>query len=129
MHFFQQQFPKCSYFETFESFEKFEAFETLGAFLSGLCSPLSVLSLGSLPYAPSFTHHTSLITLHASRQFYFSVSEYIVSAGGLNLSLIDLAETHLRTLRYDPALSLVPEALAPPKGCCPTMAPVGLSLM
>ena len=26
-------------------------------------------------------------------------------------------------------LSLVPEALDPPKGCCPTTAPVGLSLM
>ena len=30
---------------------------------------------------------------------------------------------------FDPALSLVPEALAPPKGCCPTTGPVGLSLM
>ena len=29
----------------------------------------------------------------------------------------------------EPALSLVPEARAPPKGCCPTTAPVGLSLM
>ena len=28
-----------------------------------------------------------------------------------------------------PALSLVPEALAPPNGCCATTAPVGLSLM
>ena len=28
-----------------------------------------------------------------------------------------------------PALSLVPDARAPPNGCCPTTAPVGLSLM
>ena len=26
-------------------------------------------------------------------------------------------------------LSFVPEPLAPPKGCCPTTAPVGLSLI
>jgi hypothetical protein len=29
----------------------------------------------------------------------------------------------------EPALSFVPEALAPPNGCCPTTAPVGLSLI
>ena len=29
----------------------------------------------------------------------------------------------------EPALSLVPLARAPPNGCCPTTAPVGLSLM
>jgi hypothetical protein len=28
----------------------------------------------------------------------------------------------------EPALSFVPEARAPPKGCWPTTAPVGLSL-
>ena len=30
-------------------------------------------------------------------------------------------------LRLEPALSFVPEARAPPKGCWPTTAPVGLS--
>ena len=32
-------------------------------------------------------------------------------------------------LNTEPALSLVPEAREPPKGCWPTTAPVGLSLM
>ena len=32
-------------------------------------------------------------------------------------------------LIIDPALSLVPDPLEPPNGCCPTTAPVGLSLM
>ncbi|SKZ41302.1 Uncharacterised protein [Mycobacteroides abscessus subsp. abscessus] len=30
---------------------------------------------------------------------------------------------------FEPALSLVPDARAPPNGCWPTTAPVGLSLM
>ena len=32
-------------------------------------------------------------------------------------------------MRWLPALSLVPDALAPPNGCCPTIAPVGLSFI
>ena len=32
-------------------------------------------------------------------------------------SLIVLGETHLNRFKYDPALSLVPDPLAPPKGC------------
>ena len=34
-----------------------------------------------------------------------------------------------RRLSTEPALSFVPEAREPPKGCWPTTAPVGLSLM
>ena len=30
---------------------------------------------------------------------------------------------------FEPALSLVPDCLAPPKGCCPTTAPVGLTFI
>jgi hypothetical protein len=43
--------------------------------------------------------------------------------------LIARAFTHRIRLKIDPALSLVPLARAPPNGCCPTTAPVGLSLM
>lgn len=35
----------------------------------------------------------------------------------MNVSLINLGETHLSKFKDDPALSLVPDALAPPKGC------------
>ena len=45
----------------------------------------------------------------------------------MKFSFIILGETHLKRLNTEPALSFVPEALAPPKGCCPTIAPVGLS--
>jgi hypothetical protein len=34
---------------------------------------------------------------------------------------------HLKRLSCEPALSFVPEAAAPPNGCWPTTAPVGLS--
>lgn len=36
---------------------------------------------------------------------------------------------YLNKFKYDPALSLVPDIRAPPKGCWPTTAPVGLSLI
>ena len=49
--------------------------------------------------------------------------------GGTKVSLIVLGETHLNRFKIEPALSFVPEPLAPPNGCCPTTAPVGLSLM
>jgi hypothetical protein len=39
------------------------------------------------------------------------------------------ADTHLIRLKTEPALSSVPLAVAPPNGCWPTTAPVGLSLM
>ena len=45
------------------------------------------------------------------------------------VSLTDLGEAHLRRFKGLPALSLVPDWRAPPKGCCPTTAPVHLSLM
>ena len=35
----------------------------------------------------------------------------------MKFSLIVRGETHLSRLRYDPDLSFVPDALAPPKGC------------
>ena len=46
----------------------------------------------------------------------------------MNVSLIDRGETQRIRFHIDPALSFVPEARAPPNGCCPTTAPVGLSL-
>ena len=49
--------------------------------------------------------------------------------GGTKFSLIVRGETQRYKFKIDPALSLVPEALAPPNGCCPTTAPVGLSLI
>ena len=54
---------------------------------------------------------------------------YFQSAGGDCVSLMVRGETHRRRLRALPALSFVPLARAPPNGCCPTTAPVGLSLM
>lgn len=45
---------------------------------------------------------------------------------GTNSSLIDLPLTNLVNSPMLPALSLVPLALAPPNGCCPTTAPVDL---
>ncbi len=49
--------------------------------------------------------------------------------GNTKVSLIVLALSQRYRFNADPALSLVPLALAPPKGCCPTTAPVGLSLI
>lgn len=46
-----------------------------------------------------------------------------------NSSFIVLMFTNLPMIAELPALSLVPEALAPPNGCCPTTAPVLLQLM
>ena len=43
--------------------------------------------------------------------------------------MIRESDTHLIKFKYEPALSFVPEARAPPKGCCPTTAPVGLSFI
>jgi hypothetical protein len=47
--------------------------------------------------------------------------------GGTKVSLIAREVQRIR-LASEPALSLVPEARAPPNGCWPTTAPVGLSL-
>ena len=49
------------------------------------------------------------------------------SVGGANVSLITRVLIQRCRLALDPALSLVPAPRAPPKGCCPTTAPVGLS--
>lgn len=51
------------------------------------------------------------------------------TSGGEKFSLIDLMDTHRIRLSSLPALSFVPEARAPPKGCWPTTAPVDLPLM
>ncbi len=53
---------------------------------------------------------------------------YPYSVGGTKVSLIARGETQRTRLSTEPALSLVPLARAPPNGCCPTTAPVGLSL-
>ena len=52
----------------------------------------------------------------------------VVAVAGTNVSLIVRAEVQRSRFCGEPALSLVPEARAPPKGCWPTTAPVGLSL-
>ena len=48
---------------------------------------------------------------------------------GTKVSLINRGETQRIRLAAEPALSFVPDPRAPPKGCCPTTAPVGLSFM
>ena len=42
--------------------------------------------------------------------------------------MIVRGETQRMRFHIEPALSFVPDARAPPNGCCPTTAPVGLSL-
>ena len=49
--------------------------------------------------------------------------------GAANVSLMARGETQRIRFRMLPALSLVPDPRAPPNGCWPTTAPVGLSLM
>lgn len=63
------------------------------------------------------------------RRPYFPRNGYRQSVGGVNVSLIDRGDTQRMRLPGAPALSLVPLARLPPKGCWPTTAPVGLSLM
>ena len=48
---------------------------------------------------------------------------------GEKVSFTEWALTQRIIFKVVPALSLVPEARAPPKGCWPTTAPVHLSLM
>jgi hypothetical protein len=48
--------------------------------------------------------------------------------GGTDVSLMARGDDQRMRLFDQPALSFVPEARAPPKGCCPTTDPVGLSL-
>ena len=55
--------------------------------------------------------------------------DIVQSRGGENVSLIVRALTQRSRFIFEPALSLVPDARAPPNGCWPTTAPVGLSLM
>ena len=60
---------------------------------------------------------------------YFSpMNGYAKCFGGTNVSLIARGLVQRMRFHSDPALSFVPEALAPPKGWRPTTAPVGLSL-
>lgn len=42
---------------------------------------------------------------------------YVTARGGENVSLMVLALTHRSRFIFDPALSLVPDPLAPPNGC------------
>src|SRR3989338_2895781 len=50
------------------------------------------------------------------------------AVGGANVSLIARGLTQRSRFSGLPALSSVPDRRAPPKGCWPTTAPVGLSL-
>jgi hypothetical protein len=54
---------------------------------------------------------------------------YFHDVGGARFSFTDRGETQRTRFNSEPALSFVPDARAPPNGCCPTTAPVGLSLM
>jgi hypothetical protein len=54
---------------------------------------------------------------------------YKCDVGGKNDSFTLRTLVHLSMNEGLPALSFVPLARAPPKGCCPTIAPVDLSLM
>src|SRR2546423_1708822 len=58
-----------------------------------------------------------------------AMNGYHGSRGGTKFSLIDRALVQRIRLSRLPALSLVPLARAPPNGCCPTTAPVGLSFL
>jgi hypothetical protein len=55
---------------------------------------------------------------------YNSFEGYSTLVVGSVSSFIDLMLTNRDKMAADPALSLVPEARAPPNGCCPTTAPV-----
>lgn len=59
----------------------------------------------------------------------YSMNGYLKSVDGIRVSLMVRGLTQRMRLRKLPALSFVPEALDPPKGCCPTIAPVGLSFI
>ncbi len=56
------------------------------------------------------------------------INGYSIDVGATNVSLIVRGDAQRRRLTALPALSFVPEARAPPNGCWPTTAPVGLSL-
>jgi hypothetical protein len=56
--------------------------------------------------------------------FYTSFEGYSTLTVGRVSSFIDLMLTKRDKMAAEPALSLVPDARAPPKGCCPTTAPV-----
>lgn len=64
-----------------------------------------------------------------TRYFCFPKNGYAKCVGGQKVSFTVLGDVQRIRFKTEPALSLVPEALAPPKGCWPTTAPVGLSLM
>ena len=51
------------------------------------------------------------------------------SSGWTAVSLMFRGESQRKRFSTEPALSFVPERRAPPNGCRPTIAPVGLSLM
>lgn len=61
--------------------------------------------------------------------FYASLLGYVTFSVGMNSSLMALILTNRESSVALPALSFVPLALDPPKGCCPTTAPVHLQLM
>src|SRR5258705_12304764 len=67
---------------------------------------------------------------HQERRLQASaMNGYHGSRGGTKFSLTVRALVHRIKLSRLPALSLVPLARPPPKGCCPTTAPVGLSFL
>ena len=57
------------------------------------------------------------------------MNEYVHFCGISIALFTERGEIQRSKLRGPPALSLVPDALAPPNGCWATAAPVGLSLM
>ena len=64
-----------------------------------------------------------------SQSYSSAMNGYLKSVGGAKVSFTVRALTQRTRFIFDPALSFVPDARAPPNGCWPTTAPVGLSLM
>lgn len=69
----------------------------------------------------------SALLVSWNRADYSPMWGYVQSVSGTKVSLIDRGLTQRSRLNMEPALSFVPDALDPPKGCCPTTDPVGLS--
>src|SRR5690242_169794 len=93
-----------------------------------------ILSLSSCPAELSTVRRTGAVRFDRTTASMQRVAPtqvmcgYRWSVGGTNVSLIARGDTQRSRFQIEPALSFVPEARAPPNGCCPTTAPVGLSL-
>jgi len=99
------------------------------------CSNLSGKKLHTCstpPETPLICNHIAvqilLMSSNRSHAFQTSFDGYSTEVSFKKLSLIALMLTNLDSKFAEPALSFVPDALAPPNGCCATTAPVLLQL-